>query len=286
MFLDTIISAGKKAYDFAKGAVKVAYKIFEEIEKVTSEPPLSDQYKRYSRDMDVIAHDTVEPANVANDLARQRSDNKVIKLESALVRSLSEHEDFKYSITQKLELVRLGLEATSIDRHVQNLAIHSASLIVHLQTIRNITGITDDVSKISHSLNDAITTINQLSKIIEKSNPEEIDSIPPLKLNLKQEASSIAAACHDFENCRMLIERAAVELRKDIAKHQRDVTTVREEMLAAPAYGESIVEFLDNEIAPQLKIRANIASIVLRDIRDIPMLQLELPDDEFIKNKV
>lgn len=272
--LDWMLSTGKKVAAWVSRGLEVADRVFGEVKDVVNLPPLSDQYKTFSRDMDVIALDTLSSQVAREGLARQRLERNIQKLEGVIVRTLEENEDFKYSVTQKLEMVRLGLEASAIDRHVQSLAIHAANLSVHLQTISNIAGICDDVDTIRGSLRGAISTINHIGNILERANLGKVRRMSGFNIEMKRGVVSIKQAHDEFEKCRLLLERAALQLKQDIAKHLRDVASVREEFSLEPSYGESIVYFLDEEIRPQLQVRSDMVKSVLGKIRDIPVLEL------------
>ncbi len=181
---------------------------------------------------------------------------------------------------QKEELhrhvVQLESSAQIFERFSNNLKLHASNLNIHLQTIRNITGVIDDVNHLRYGLIQVLQRINHIANVINDHLEYNcIRKIEGVDISLKEGTISLKNECKAFVIARDLLKDEIQSLNKAIEHHQHQIEETKRAASQTPDIGKGVIHYLDNVISPKLKQAQLLFYDVRDDLSSIPQIPYE-----------
>lgn len=268
-------------------AARVVTKVVKGVNEFLDGASVSDGYRDVIRVMDApVQRPSASMAldrslmTAAMQQTRRQADDALRQAEDAL-RQVEEHRQQQAEVQQRLvvrgQVMELALQASAFDRYANNIQLHAAGLGIHLQNIRNISGLLEDVNALRFGLKRTMGTVNHLANIINHAGIGRVEKLAGIDVERDPGAISIRAAHSAFEQTRRLLAEEISAMIELAEQHLRDVRRVQIEASAHGAFGRQISDMLETRITPQLTRTRDVGQFLLGDVgRNFPML----PDHE------
>lgn len=197
------------------------------------------------------------------DLERHRRNMEQDVLQDAI-----EHKKMKLQI----EILELIIAAQHLERFSNNISIHSANLETHYQTIRNITGILDDVNHQRVAIKTLIRTVNHMINVGKYSGP--VDKIAGIDVEIKEGAISIHDSYKAFENTRALIVEEIGGYLAYLSSQRSAIERVRVSARDLPNACTRVSQWLDDTVLPAISKAENGAKALATDLEIFQMIEM------------
>jgi|SRR6185369_3491864 len=196
------------------------------------------------------------------DLERYRRNMEQDVLQDAI-----EHKKMKLQI----EILEVIIAAQQLERFSNNIRIHSANLETHYQTIRNITGILDDVNHQRVAIKTLIRTVNHMINVGKFSGP--VDKIAGIDVEIKEGAISIHDSYKAFENTRGLIVEEIRGYLAYLSSQRSAIERVRASARDLPNVNTRVSQWLDDTVLPAISKAENGANALATDLEIFQMIE-------------
>ena len=256
-------------------AVRVVRNVVQTIDRWLNGPSLSDEYELFLRKMPTNEVEAKRRSRKNLDFLSEEDssllENKIGDVKKLFNRQSKDQALENKKLRLQTEVMKLAICASVFDRYVQNIKLHASNLSIHLQTIRNVKGLTDDVNSLRFGLKKAISTINHMANIMN-SQDQHVNKIQGVDIEIKEGAISLNAAYRAFEQTRGLLLIEVTSLSELANEHIADIHRVQEYAANLGQYGQKVIDFLDERVAPSLE-RYNKMGITLKsEIKELPII--------------
>lgn len=204
----------------------------------------------------------VEFEQYKKDLKRYRKNMEQDVLQDAL-----EHKKMKLQI----DILELIIAAQHLERFTNNIRIHSANLETHYQTIRNITGILDDVNHQRVAIKTLIRTVNHMINTGKYSVP--VEKIAGIDVEMKEGAISIHDSYIAFENTRTLIVEEICGYLTYLSSQRSAIERVRASARDLPNVNTRVSQWLNDTVLPAISKAENGAKALATDLEIFQMIE-------------
>jgi len=176
-------------------------------------------------------------------------------LEQDVMQDALEHKKMKLQI----DILELIIAAQHLERFTNNIRIHSANLETHYQTIRNLTGILDDVNHQRVAIKALIRTVNHLINVSGHTN--SVDKIAGIDIDIKEGAISIHDSYKAFEATRGLIVEEIRGYLGFLSSQRAAIERVRAAAIDVPNVNVRVSQWLDDTVMPAINRLLNFSLI-------------------------
>ena len=170
--------------------------------------------------------------------------------------------------------MHLVLQSSAFERYISNIQIHAANLEIHLHTIRNVTGLVEDVNALRFGLKRTMGTVNHLINILQHAGLGHADKLAGIDVEREQGAISIRAAYDAFDKTRLLLGEEVRALMALAEQHLHDVRRVQAEAETHDDYGRLLSDKLDHHVVPKLlsiqRVGREVEDLVGRNFPALP----------------
>lgn len=265
-------------------AARVVSKVVSGVQDLLDGPSVREEYEKVRRGLDVfvpapersplaIDHGLMMGVAAARQ-AQQRADAALEQVQA----QRREQAVAAQHLVLRGRMMDLALQASAFDRYVSNIQIHAANLEIHLHTLRNVTGLVEDVNALRFGLKRTMGTVNHLINLLQNAGLGHADKLAGIDVEREEGAISIRAAYDAFENTRCLLSREIQALVTLAEQHLRDVRRVQADADAQGDFGRHLSEQLEHRIVPQLLHTQRVGRLVGADVgRNFPALTMGEP---------
>jgi hypothetical protein len=167
----------------------------------------------------------------------------------------------------ELEFVALILGMQSQNRYASNIRLHSANLQIHLQTIRNVTGLLDDVNRQRLALKRLMRTVNHLINV--QGLRSRVEPIEGVDVEMRRGAISLNSAYQAFEKTQELLRTELLAF-----GHSNNDLTIKAQTLLKQATPDQR-QWLTHAVLPAMSKANEAAKNLYDELRDMPHLEKE-----------
>jgi len=180
-----------------------------------------------------------------------------------------EHKKMKLQI----DILELIIAAQHLERFSNNIRIHSANLETHYQTIRNMTGILDDVNHHRVAIKALIRTVNHIINVGKFSGT--VDKIAGIDIDMKEGAISIHDSYKAFENTRTLIVEEISGYLAYLSSQRTAIARVRVSAKDLPNVNTRVSQWLDDTVLPAISKAENGAKALGTDLEIFQKIEMQ-----------
>lgn len=275
-FFSSIGSFISKATGFIGNIVRKGAELFSSID-------LSSSYDTIEKTFDLY-HKTQRSEQPSNHglTSFLGGDSIFLSAENELTEKVSMHgseiEDIKEKLNDwnkvmglRIDLSRLINSALMIERASSNAQLHSSNLNVHYQSIRNISGLMNDVNGIRFGLKKIISAMNHNINKINSNASFKLDKIEGVDIDIKQGGISQMAALDAFDETRELLLKEIKTIQALSFEHINEVKVFKKKVAAyGGGFASKIIQVLDKSITPKLRDANELAILLESDLRQLP----------------
>ncbi|MDP3230727.1 MAG: hypothetical protein Q8N13_22520 [Acidovorax sp.] len=167
----------------------------------------------------------------------------------------------------ELEFVELILGLQSQTRYASNIRLHSANLQIHLQTIRNVTGLLDDVNRQRIALKRLMRTVNHLINVQGLRN--KVEPIEGVDVEMRRGAISLNSAYQAFEKTQELLRTELLAF-----GHSNNDLRIKAQKLLRQASPDQC-QWLTHVVLPAMSKANEVAKYLYDELRGMPLLERE-----------
>lgn len=179
----------------------------------------------------------------------------------------TEHKKLKLQV----DILELIIAAQHLERFSNNIRIHSANLETHYQTIRNMTGILDDVNHQRVAIKTLLRTVNHLINATGSSNV--VEKISGIDVEIKEGSISIHDSYKAFEATRALIIEEIQGYLGYLASQRTAIERVRASAMDIPVVNVKIDQWLNKTVLPAIATAEEGAKSLGSDLTCIKMIE-------------
>jgi hypothetical protein len=263
---------------WVSSAARVVSKVVSGVSSLLSGPSVSDEYRRVVRELDTRpAVRTASPLAIDAEMmaaATRQTQQRVDEALRQVEQVRREQRVTQQQMVLRSRVMELALQASAFDRYTHNMQLHAANLGIHLQTIRNVNGLVDDVNALRHAAKRSMGTINHLINIVENAGLGRARRLENIDVEREYGAISFRDAHEAFEHTRRLLAGEIRALVRLADQHLHDVRTVQAEADAWHGeFGRQIRQTLEDRIVPRLQQTRSAALFIGEDVdRNFPVL--------------
>jgi len=266
-----------------KDAVRVVRRVADEVDEWLNGPSISEQYDDLRRKFPEPAAPersrTSSSPDFLSAIEAQKVHSHLGQLDARLGdlgKQIENHQQSQTLTNKTLvlqtDIMKLSLGAAAFDRYTNNIRLHASNLSIHLQNIRNIKGLTDDVNALRGGLYRAMGTINHMANIINSQGIGHVKKIEGIDIEIKENAISIVASYGAFEKTRSLLAEEILAISSLSQEHLEDVRTVQEKAAEVGAFGQQIADFLETRVVPKLMQAKKMGAALKRELDALPVI--------------
>jgi hypothetical protein len=269
----------QKIGEWIKPAVRVVRYVVETIDDCFNGPSISEEYGELTRK--ILPSDFVDkkpgtkPPDFISQIEISKIDNEIGDVRKTMTIQCQEQAVTNKTLAIQTEIMKLALCASAFDRYTNNIRLHASNLSIHLQTIRNVKGLTDDVNSLRFGLKRAIGTINHMANIINGQNSGKVEKIEGVDIDMKDGAISLNAAYRTFEKTKDLLVEEIAALSNLSDEHMNDVRMVQERAAELGPFGQKIIDYLDEKVLPKLTQTKKLGLNLKNEIKSLPIIPHE-----------
>lgn len=180
--------------------------------------------------------------------------------------------------TNKLALMLIELRVSGeILRGIgANIDLHSANLRIHLQTIRNVTGLLDDVNRQRTAIKTLVGRVNHILNVLGRHGSDE--KIVGLDVERRDGAISIKAAYEAYEDTKGKLTQEVLRFGGVVDAQWKNVDAVDALSKHAPQR-RKIARWLDIEVRPALHAANSSAKDVFERIGCLMTIENQLKNE-------
>ena len=236
-------------------AARVVSKVVKGVQQFLNDAPVSDEYRQVIRVMEAPVPQPSASVRLDVDFMSAAMRQTQQRADEAL-RQVEAHRQQQIEMQQRLvlrsQVMELALQASAFDRFANNIQLHAANLNIHLQNIRNISGLVEDVNALRFGLKRTMGVVNHLANIINHADIGRVEKLAGIDVEREQGAISIRAAHSAFEHTRGLLGGEIGAMIELAEQHLRDVRKVQMDACGQGEFGRQIRDMLEKRIVPQL----------------------------------
>lgn len=249
-----------------------------------SRPSVREGYEQVQRDMQVYRP---APRHTPLGLDRELMASAVRQTQQRADAALQQIQQLRHEQTEAnrrsalhSQWMNLVLQSSAFDRYISNIEIHAANLEIHLHTIRNVTGLVEDVNALRFGLKRTMGTVNHLINLIHNAGLGHADKLAGIDVERDEGAISIRAAYGAFEKTRGLLSAEVRSLVVLAEQHLHEVRRVQGDAATHGDYGRLLSDSLEHHVVPQLIAVQRVGRQVGADVgQNFPALPPEEPID-------
>ncbi|MEW9572431.1 hypothetical protein ABQJ54_11780 [Rhodanobacter sp. Si-c] len=264
-------------------AVRVVRSVVEKVDNWINDSPISSDYAELTRKFE--EREVVKRRRSASPDFMSAVDAKAVKSQLGAVEKKLEKQSKDQALTNKTlalqtEIMKLAVISTAFDRYSGNIKLHASNLSIHLQTIRNVKGLTDDVNSLRFGLQKAFNKINQMAMAINSSadgsGRAKINQIDEsVDIDRKDGAISLHAPYRAFLKSRDLLISEIGALSNLANEHEEDIKRVQERAAELGAFGQQVIDYLEDVIVPKLAEHKRVGVALRREMAALPIITKE-----------
>ncbi len=175
-----------------------------------------------------------------------------------------------------LMLIELRISGEILSGIGANIDLHSANLRIHLQTIRNMTGLLDDVNRQRTAIKTLVGRVNHILNVLGRHGSDE--KIVGLDVERRDGAISIKAAYEAYEDTKRKLTEEVLRFGGVVDAQWRNVDTVDALSRHAPQRSK-IARWLDLEVRPALEAANSSAKDVFERIGCLMTIENQLKNE-------
>lgn len=157
-----------------KPAVRIVKNVVNKVDEWLNGRSVSDEYVELNRKIEKQQRELSTRTRVSDSsspdflsaIETKAINSKIGDVERKLEQQIQSQNTTNKTLALQTEVMKLSVSAGNFDRYTNNIRLHASNLSIHLQTIRNMKGLTDDVNALRGGLYKAIGTINHMANII------------------------------------------------------------------------------------------------------------------------
>lgn len=262
--------------NWLKPAVKTVRKIAEKVDNWLNGPSISEEYGELTRKFPIQPlnreKNTAASPDFYSSVQFQEMNSRIGEFEKTLEKQKQNQSIVNKTLALQTDVMRLSICAGAFDRYTNNIKLHASNLSIHLQTIRNVKGLTDDVNSLRSGTYATIRTINHMANLINSSGIGKVNKIENIDIDVEHGSISLGAAYGAFEKTREFLVDEIVSLSNLSEQHLEDVRLVQEKSTELGKFGQEIIQFLDENIVPKLIQAKKIGLYLKNEIEALPVI--------------
>jgi hypothetical protein len=272
-----------KIAEWIAPAVKAVRKVVEVVDDWVNGTPMSRDYAELTRQFEDRRETKVQKESSIDFMSA--IDTKEVESQIGAVEKRLERQSQDQAVTNKIlnlqtEVMKLAVVASAFDRYSSNIKLHASNLSIHLQTIRNVKGLTDDVNSLRYGLRKAFNKIDQLTNAQnQQSVSQGRAKITPIgdsvDIDSTDGAISLSAPYHAFIKTRDLLISEINSLSELSNEHSNDIKKVQEKAAELGAFGHKVIDYLETVIVPKLNQTKQMGIVLKREMLALPVIPKE-----------
>jgi len=140
-----------------------------------------------------------------------------------------------------------------IERFVNNINLHAASLRIHAQSIENMSRTLDDLRRHRFAIKRILGVLNHTTNIVKsRFSDVRIDRLDDVNVESNLNSDDIKQSITLFEEARVLLLDEADKFARSIETQEKHVDQIRSAACAIPDKAILVSNWLNNEISPAL----------------------------------
>lgn len=273
-----------------KPAARVVKKVVDTVNDWVNSPGIADEYHDHIKKSPPInkPYECDAPRNnngdygdspnfwgALNNRESQLSDNlltKINEMDKKIDQQISSQSVANKQLALQTDFMKLAMSASTFDRYTNNIQLHAANLSIHLQTLRNVKGLTDDVNSLRYGLKRSMGVINHLANIVNKSGLGNVNKLENIDVEIAEGAISLNAAYRAFEQTRDLLTKEITAISDLASQHEADVYRVKSQARELGALGANVTIFLDQKVLPKIQQTKQMGAFLRNQIIQIPII--------------
>ncbi|MEJ5152549.1 hypothetical protein [Comamonas sp. MYb396] len=271
--LGTILEWGTKAFKFVNSIVPKAKKFIDTIADMGADAGKSintgdirnlPEHPNRREKLPWEAPPLEIPSKNRTNWSAIKLENKVNQLEHALTQTQHRHHEIQHNSYIRAELLEIVMRMQALARYSSNISIHMANLEIHLQTIRNVSGLLNDVNRQRTAVKVVMRTLNHMINVLGVDS--KVPRIQGIDIDSKDGAISIMAAYKAFQKTQDLI-------RKEVLAFGAENEDLRKKAVALRLQCNTAQKFwIDDFVLKRVSYSNEVAKQLFEGLSAVPLL--------------
>lgn len=269
--LPTFVKVTKNVAKFIHSAAEAAEALLEGREIVGTESPPSKKKPKSqtTTERPDFSHGASKQSDQVVELAARVDESK---MQLAEIEQGNENEHRRISL--QIDVMELMISAQTFERFTNNINLHAANLQTHLYTIKNTSGLLEDVNRQRVAIKALMQTVNHMINVLKISS--DVDQIKGIDINIRQGAISIADSYRAFETTKDLLVAEIDAYACSIDEQLTRVERVRKGARLVPTMTASVSNWLEKSVEPKLISAKEAAEEIKAEIVMVPRIEASL----------